>query len=646
MESERRLAAIMFTDIVGYTSLSQRDEALALRLLEEHRKILRPFFPKYNGKEIKTIGDSFLVEFASALEATRCALDIQRKLHDGSSTLPSEHRVALRIGIHLGDVIHTMDRDVQGDAVNVASRIEPLADPGGICVSDQVYAQIKNKIEYPILKIGSKLLKNIEEPMEVYRIVLPWEEVSSHSTASGRNRLVVLPFKSMSPDPDDEYFADGMTEELITALSGIAGLDVIARTTAMHYRDGSKRASVIGKELDVRSLIEGSVRKAGDKVRISVQLVRAQDESHMWAQNYNKRLNDIFAVQSDIAKRVARTLRVRLLEGDGQGLGKKTPPNVEAYTLYLRGMYLWNKVSREANREAIDCFQRAVEVDPSFAPGFAGLARCHILNADLFPDERVSDFKKARALVLKALEIDDKLAEAHMWQARILWRNDYDLKRGEEEIRKAIELKPSYAEAHLQYAGLLLFQQRMSDAYKEAMTVADLDPLSIFGPYALASYFSAVRDYDRAIEHLKKGLEMAPDNPLLHLFLFRIYCLKHMYNEALGEFKQTSNVSMGRPEDAKWALLAAYTYLGKVQEVRNLLPSSDGQIDQFLRRQPFIIGIAYVRLNEIDKAFEWLEKAVDEADPFFTIVFPNGEELDSLRSDPRYHALLRKVNLE
>ncbi len=638
----------MFTDMVGYTSLAQRDETLALQLLEEHRSILRAIFPKYNGLEIKTVGDSFLVEFASALEAARCALDIQRKLHEGVSALAAKNQMMIRIGVHLGDVIHTTDGDVQGDAVNVASRIEPLADPGGICISDQVYALIKNKIEYPIIEIGTKQLKNVQEPMSVYRVILPWVQEESHKygTPSYRNRLVVLPFKSMSPDPNDEYFADGMMEELITALSGITGLDVIARTTAMHYKDGSKRASVIGKELDCKSLIEGSVRKAGNRVRISVQLVRAQDESHAWAQNYNKRLNDVFAVQSDIAKRVAKTLKVRLLEGEEREFGKGTSPNVEAYTLYLRGMYLYNKMSREANREAINCFRRAVEIDPSFAPGFAGLAGCHILQADVFSLERASNFDKARTFVLKALELDDRLAEAHTLQARFLWRNDYELKGAEEELRKAIELKPSFAEAHLQYAALLLFQHRMDDAYREVMRTADLDPLSIYPAAAVGSYFSAIRDYDKAIEHFKKGLETAPDNLILRFFLFRAYCLRHKYNEALNEFKQASTSLSAPPEQTKPFLLLAYAYLGKVQEVRNLLSSSDGQIDHDLEWQPFMVAIAYAQLKEIGKAFEWLEKAIDQADPLVTMFLTNGEELDAVRSDPRYHTLLRKVNLE
>lgn len=255
----------MFTDMVGYTSLSQQDESLAMQLLEEHRKLVRPFFPKYNGTEIKTMGDAFLVEFASPLDALRCALEIQKSLHDLNAGRLADKRMLLRIGIHLGDVVHA-ENDVYGDAVNVASRIEPLASPEGICITGEVYRQVRNKFEFPLSSLGKKELKNVGEPTEVFSVVLPWEKEPSNQEVLDQHRLAVLPLVSLSPDPDDEYFADGLTEELIARLSLLNGLEVIARTSVMNYKKKEKNVTQIGKELRAGMVLEGSVRKAGNRI--------------------------------------------------------------------------------------------------------------------------------------------------------------------------------------------------------------------------------------------------------------------------------------------------------------------------------------------------------------------------------------------
>src|ERR1700722_7388077 len=267
-DGERRLAAIMFTDIVGYTHLSQADESLALELLREHQRLLRPTFTAHGGTEVKTIGDAFLVEFRSALEAVVCAVEMQKRMGERNAEAGPSRRIELRIGIHIGDVVHGPG-DIYGDAVNVASRIEPLAEPGGICISQQVFDQIRNKTALEIDKVGDVRLKNIDLPQGVYKINIGGRR-SADEKAGPRERLGVLPFVNISPDPADEYFADGLTEELISKLSEIRGLKVIARTSVMSYKRTGKKVSEIAGELGVGSVIEGSVRKAGDRIRISV----------------------------------------------------------------------------------------------------------------------------------------------------------------------------------------------------------------------------------------------------------------------------------------------------------------------------------------------------------------------------------------
>ncbi|PYS58052.1 MAG: hypothetical protein DMF76_20465, partial [Acidobacteria bacterium] len=272
-EGTRRLAAIMFTDMVGYTALGQKNESLSLTLAEEQRTLLRPIFKRHAGREVKSMGDAFLVEFPSALEAVRCAYDIQRATREFNITLPEEQRVHLRVGVHLGDVVESQG-DISGDAVNVASRIENLADDGGVCLTRQVYDHVQNKFELPLISLGPKSLRNVISSIDVYRMVMPWDDAKAiTATEHDTRRIVILPFANISPDPTDEYFSDGMTDELIAVLSKINGLRVVARTSAMRFKGEKATAGRIGEELKVGSLIEGSVRKSKNRVRITVELV-------------------------------------------------------------------------------------------------------------------------------------------------------------------------------------------------------------------------------------------------------------------------------------------------------------------------------------------------------------------------------------
>ena len=327
----------MFTDIVGYTALSQKDESLALSLLQEHRSLLRPFFQNHGGREIKTIGDSFLIEFDSALEAVRCAVSVQKSMHDFNALRGMKSRILVRVGIHLGDAVHS-GGDIYGDAVNIASRIQSIAEPGGICITQQVYDQVRNKIDVRLSDMGKRNLKNIEEPLEIYRIVLPWNEaLPSQRINQDRRRLAVMPLVNMSPEPADSYFADGMTEELISTLSTVSGLRVVSRTSVMGYKNSTKKLGEIAKDLDVGTIIEGSVRKSGNKVRITIQLIDAIIDEHSWVANYDRELDDVFAIQSDVAKQVAGALSVRIGESEGKRLSKIRTTSTSAYQDYLIG---------------------------------------------------------------------------------------------------------------------------------------------------------------------------------------------------------------------------------------------------------------------------------------------------------------------
>src|SRR5271165_6013608 len=419
--SIRRLSAIMFTDMVGFTALSQRNESLALEILEKHRNILRSVFSKYGGREVKTIGDAFLVEFDSALEAVRSALEMQQSLRVFDEEQPLNSRVPVRIGIHVGDVVQS-DQDVYGDAVNIASRIEPLAEPGGICITQQVYDQVNNKLEIQLTSIGKRVLKNVETPIEIYM-------VSSHAISSDagpkmnldRRRVAVLPLVSLTSDPEDEFFSDGLTEEMISTISQIQELRVISRTSIMRFKKSPKGLGEIGRELGVGSVLEGSMRKYGKKIRVTAQLIDVETDEHLWSQNYDRDLSDIFAIQSDIAKNIADSLKIRLIDEEKRRIEKAPTKSSEAHSLYLKGRYFWNERSESGLKRAIEYFEKAIEKDPDYALSYVGIADCYNVLGEHGYVPMKEAAHKSIGFATKALELDSSLAEAHTSLASSLY---------------------------------------------------------------------------------------------------------------------------------------------------------------------------------------------------------------------------------
>jgi len=508
-EGERRLAAIMFTDIAGFTSLTQKDESTTLQTLEKHRSLLRPHFSSHGGREVKTIGDAFLVEFQSALDAVLCAVAIQQMIHDRK--VARGEQLSLRIGIHVGDVVES-GSDILGDAVNIASRIEPLAEPGGICITSQVYEQVSNKAELPFVSLGEKSLKNVAKPVSIYGVRMPWEQTTSAQVASyPTNRIAILPFRNMSPDPNDEYFAEGMTEEIISTVSGISGLNVISRTSVMQYKKTEKTIKQIGRELEVGSVLEGSFRKAGNKMRVTTQLIDVAGDRHLWAQNYDRSIDDVFEVQSDVAKQVADALRVKILSQELERIDKKPTDNIDAYALYLKGRQIWNRRGLDDMKEAAACFQQSVEKDPSFALGYAGQADCFSLLGYNWREDVESNLERSKSLVARALELNPALAEAHATRGLIL-QGENKLEEADAEFKKAIELKPSYGTAHQWYASLLLDFGRFEEASAEIKRAVESDPLSepIFSAYC--NYFHYLRQNHEWLAAANRLIESHPEH--------------------------------------------------------------------------------------------------------------------------------------
>ncbi len=639
-EGERRLAAIMFTDVVGFTSLGQLNEQLALELLEEHRAVVRPLVARRGGKEVKTIGDAFLVEFPSALEAVRCAVEIQKSMHQRNSTAPDSRRLHIRVGIHVGDVIHS-GGDILGDAVNVSSRIEPLASPDGVCISEQVYDHVRNKIEEPMELLEGKNLKNVRAPLDVYRIIMPWEMNKEEVGELDSKRVAVLPLKNMSPDPNDEYFADGMTEEIITALSSVTGLTVIARTSIMQYKTAPKRISEVGRELSVGTVVEGSVRKSGTKIRITVQLINAVNEGHLWAQNYDKQLDDVFTVQSEVAERVAEALKVRLVESQKARLERGATADPEAHNLYLKGTFYWNKRTPEALGKAVELFEKAIARDPTFALGHAGLALAYNVmasNFDFAPDEY---YPKAKDAALHALSIDNDLAEAHVVLAGLFEAYDRDLGRAELEFKRAIELNPSYPSAHQWYAQLLAMEGRLDEYYVEVRKALELSPLSLIINTNMADAHFYRGEYDLGIEQAKKVLEMDPNFVSAYPTLMDLY-LKAGRKEELLECLEKYSKLAG-PAVVKLARARAYARLGRTDEAREILKQLEAEAAGN-GVSPFYLAACHFALGDKDGGFDLLEEAYRRHDRFLLLMGIE-KDLDGVRSDPRYAAMLQKSGL-
>jgi len=627
----------MFTDLQGYTSMTQKDEARALKALEAYRNLVRPIVPKHGGREVKSMGDGFLIEFGSALEAAECAVEIQKELRDFNES--ASPQLSVRVGIHVGDVVHR-GGDVFGDAVNIASRIEPLATGGGICISGQVYYQIRNKLPYNAVRIEAGELKNVSYPTDVYRLELPWEGRGAKPVeASGGRRLAVLPLDNISPDPNDEYFAAGLTDELITVLSKVKGLEVIARTSVLRYKGGAKQIATIGRELQVGSVLEGSVRKSGNRIRVTAQLIDASNEAHVWADAYDRQLDDVFAVQSDIAGKVAEALRLELSRDE---VKPRRVPNLEAYTLCLRGRFAATKLDKESFLKAIDYYERALALAPDYAACYADLAQAWLLMGFFELSSPENAFTKAKEFATRALELDSTSAAGHVAMGRILRLFEWKYEQADRELRRAVELEPSLASAHAFRAQGLMPLGRKEEAALEGMRALELDPFSSVTCTVLGTVYLYDHRYDEALELYQRALDLDPDSPFPLGNLGLTYVQKGMVEKGIQLIERATAFEESNPASLG-DLAYAYAKAGRRTDVERILGRLLELRKNSRRAAPAIAGV-YADLGEYDKAFEWLEVALGEHTPYLGSV-DTDFIFDPIRSDPRFKDLMRRIGL-
>src|SRR3989440_1919075 len=702
---QRKLAAIMFTDMAGYSTLAQRDDKLALELLDEHRQLLREIFPRFNGTEIKTIGDAFLIEFQSALEAAQCAIEIQRTLAKRNHDVPADRHIEVRIGIHLGDVMHR-GGDVYGDGVNIASRIEPLAGAGGICVSMDVERQIRNALEARFEKFGSADLKNIKLPMDLFRIVLPWESggKSERPRAAKKSRLpvlaavavgvlvvllfgwwfmqrsgrdsvnastsspsvrapastnvpdqksvAVLPFVNLSDDKGSEYFSDGVSEELLTVLQKIPGLHVAARTSAFSFKGKNSTVQEIGQKLGVAHLVEGSVRKSGDAVRIAARLTRADTGEELWSENYTRDLKDVFAVQTELAQTIVEQLRGRFggadagsaakekIQAEVQAAEKGGTKNVEAHQYYLQGRFYENRHSEKSAREALAAYQHATELDPGFALAWAGVAGTNVWLAAFATEGGQKTFdahlSSARDAVTRALSIEPNLPEALLARGSIETNFDFNWNGAAQTLSKALALAPADPNIVIAAGNLEIARGNMDRAIELYRKAVDLDPVNPQARAFLAFNLAATKRFAEARAEFPRVVELNPAAPWAHAGLGLSYLLEGKFEEA---------VAATEGEAGEWARLLIVSCAHWAQK---RVEESDAALNELIKNDAetaaYQIGEAYAYRGDKDRAFEWLERARRQRDPGLTGLRKD-PLLPNLYDDQRWNAFLHTMGL-
>ncbi|MCO4316570.1 adenylate/guanylate cyclase domain-containing protein [Phyllobacterium sp. 21LDTY02-6] len=615
---ERRLSAIFAADIVGYSRLMGIDEAGTLNGFKRHRsELMDPLIGDHQGRIFKLTGDGMLVEFSSVVNAVACAADIQRGMKERNREVEADRRIEFRIGINLGDII-VEDGDIFGDGVNVAARLESIADPGGIAVAASVRDQIGSRLNLPFVDRGEQSLKNIKQNIRVYTIGFddaPGPDSSAPTPPAMLDQtqklIAVLPFTNMSRDPEQEYFSDGITEDIITDLSKVSSLHVVARNTMFTYKNKSVKIKQVGQELGVRYVLEGSVRKVGERVRVTGQLIDATYGGHVWAERYDRELTDIFAIQDEITQSIVNQLKIKLLPDERRAIVAAPTGNVEAYTYYLRGRQFSHAWTKSYLHLARRMFCKAVELDPDYARAYAGIADCEAALRDWQPQ----DFPLERILAMagKALELDPDLAEAHASRGLAMHQAGRD-EEAAASFQRALAIDQGLHEANFHYG----------------------------------RFFYMRGEFEPAVEYFRRAAELKPDDYLSPIHLMSAY-------RSLGKAADTESwarVGAWRAEQAlarnpensgpahRGAL--AWAHMGDKQRAiewadRALAIDPDDVVAQYN------VACVYSIIGETEKAIQLLQTVLPKSSYYQTMWFRNDSDLDAIRGDVRFTDMFKVI---
>lgn len=589
---KRKLTAILSADVKGYSRLMGEDEEATVRTITAYREVMTTLIQQHRGKVVDSPGDNLLAEFASVVDAVQCAVAVQKEISSRNTELPENRKMQFRIGINLGDVIQEGDR-IYGDGVNIAARLEGLAEPGGICISKTAFDHIESKLPYGYDFIGDQTVKNIAKPVGAYRVLMDprvtvkgkpeedkpapirrtsilvgmvailvlavavgiWkfymrrpsvEPASVEKMAyqlPDKPSIAVLPFDNLSGDPDQEYFSDGLTEEIIAALSSVPKLFVIARNSTFTYKGKPVKVQQVSEELGVRYVLEGSVRKAGNKVRITAQLIDALNGHHLWAQRYDRNLSDIFSVQDEITKNIITAMQVKLTEGEEVKAASKGTNNLEAYLKYLQANELINKINPESNALAKKLAEEAIALDPDYAWAYYVLGRSHMVDvwvgSSKFPKESIG---KAIALMQKAIALDDTNIHAHCLLGLLYsMTNQHDKAIAQSE--KSVALNPNSAIAHFLMGKTLSFAGSWKESipeYKIAMRLNPIPPNNYL--WSLGLSFAYTEQYEEAKKWCEKAVHQEPNDLLARIMMTVVYSLSGYDEKARTEANEVLRI--------------------------------------------------------------------------------------------------------
>jgi adenylate cyclase len=686
----RKLAAIVFTDMVGFSALAQRNEKLALELLAEQQRLLRMQFSTFNGREVKVTGDGFLVEFPSALAATECAVTIQKSIAARNSTQPGERQFQVRIGIHVGDVVHR-EADMYGDGVNIASRIEPLARAGGICISDTVYAQVRNKLDVPLTKLDSPEMKNIEPPIGVYRIVLAWESpapaprpgrpeasgskpvrliaaaaavsvllvggtwslfrrpgpTSSNRSPEGavvpvisEKSIVVLPFDNRSLQKADAFLGDEVAEDIRRDLHRIPGLVVAGRATSDALGAQGANRTDAGRTARAALVLNGAVTHAGSRLKITAELTRAATGETVWADSFDQPATGLEAIAPEIARRVAAQIQSPVAGTDDRAHAGQDPVNARSHRLYLEARSLQARGTEQPLRKSLALFDQAIAQDPKNARAYAGKAVSYRLLASVYaPPKEIMPLAKTAAL--QACNLDPNLPEAHTALGYVQLMYEWDPVAARASFRRAQQLDPHHADAFVGEGLLLSAYGNLDEALRMLQRVEEMDPLwpIVSNWIEWVQYLS--HNYDGTIRQADRTLQLDPNFALSHgqkgLALLEL----GRTDEALKEFRQAVEI------DPNYTCLGFLAYrlarTGKVEEARRLIARI---LDMQKKRYvcTYELASTYLALGQKEDAVRALNRSYDEGAD--CVIMTSVEDWNQpLHGDPRFAALLKRAHL-
>ena len=632
----RQLVAILFADMTGYTALMQENEQMARSKRHRLKEVLEQSIENSRGRILQYYGDGSLSIFNSAIDAVRCGIQMQQQLQ-------AEPRVDVRIGIHIGDV-NIEDEAIFGDGVNLASRIESMAIPGSVLISEKVYDEIRNQENIDARELGYFELKNIRQPVRIFAIanqgiIVPTRNSLQGKTKEPSNRLAVLPFVNMSADPENEYFSDGITEELLNALTKVDGLQVTSRTSAFAYKGKNDDIRDIAIQLNVDKILEGSVRKSGNRVRITAQLINAADGYHIWSENYDRNLTDIFEVQDEISSIIANRLRENLTDAQkSKPLVKTQTNNIEAYTLYLKGLHYWNKLTPADCRAAIRCFEQAIELEPDYALAYAMTAGAYSYlgsSGQLLPT-------KAFDIVLryadKALQLDSSIAESHIAKASVHLFYEWDWQKAYDALQKAISINPGATDAYKLLAFHHIIMGKKYDAVKIMEDAVKLDPLSPAINHYLGNVYVYVGRYEDAIRQADKVLEMHPQMRACIELKGWAYAMKGELDSALKLFEEYHRL-INHPLKGLMGLGYCYAKMGHPEKTMDCIH----RIEQRQLQEPDavfdgdLVGLWY-SLGDLDKVFYHINQCIEKRTAPINI-FLEYPVFDELKKDSRYAEL-------